>query len=200
MPRSILLFALLLTGAAPALRAQTEYYARIGAVGATDLLHDAIVTELTVRQSIAPMAAIGGSLPIGPKGYRVNLEATFTSGTFHRNEDGSRSDIGTLRTGTVLLGLEGPVAKQVRWRAGVGAIRYFPADREGIFLSGGTTRFLAGAGIDYRRPLFSNWDLMASARYDFHRFRTATLEDRGFAQAQAVSRASLSLGLSRRVR
>ena len=147
------------------------------------------------------MLAIGGSLPIGPKGYRVNLEATSPRAV---SSERGRLPIRHRHASAPALccsGLEGPVAKQVRWRAGAGRRSgTSPPTDEGIFLSGGTTRFLAGAGIDYRRPLFSNWDLMASARYDFHRFRTATLEDRGFAQAQAVSRASLSLGLSRRVR
>jgi hypothetical protein len=41
---------------------------------------------------------------------------------------------------------------------------------------------------------------MASARYDFHRFTTDELERRGFAQAQGVSRISLSVGLARGIR
>ena len=199
MPRHILLLVLLLTRA-PGLHAQTEYYARVGAVGTTNLLHDVLVTELTVRQSIAPMIALGGSLPIGPRGYRANLEATLASGKFHRSQQGSSANIGTLRTATLILGLEGPVWRQVRWRAGLGVIQYWPADDEGIFQTGGTARFLAGAGADYRRPVLPKWDLMTSLRYDFHRFKTATLESRGFSQSQGVSRVSLSLGLSRSLR
>ena len=113
MPRHILLLVLLLTRA-PGLHAQTEYYARVGAVGTTNLLHDVLVTELTVRQSIAPMIALGGSLPIGPRGYRANLEATLASGKFHRSQQGSSANIGTLRTATLILGLEGPVWRQAR--------------------------------------------------------------------------------------
>ena len=199
MPRHILLLVLLLTRA-PGLHAQTEYYARVGAVGTTNLLHDVLVTELTVRQSIAPMIALGGSLPIGPRGYRANLEATLASGKFHRSQQGSSANIGTLRTATLILGLEGPVWRQVRWRAGLGVIQYWPTDDEGIFQTGGTARFLAGAGADYRRPVLPKWDLMTSLRYDFHRFKTATLESRGFSQSQGVSRVSLSLGLSRSLR
>jgi hypothetical protein len=200
MPRQILLLALLLTGAAPVLRAQTELYARVGAVGASVLLHDAIINPLTIRQSIAPMVAAGGSVPLGARGFRANLEATFASGKFHRNENGSKLDIGTLRTATLMLGLDGPVWRGIRWRGGFGAIQYWPAEHQGLFLSGGATRFLAGAGIDYRRPVLTNWDLMTSARYDYHRFRTGTLETRGFSQSQGVSRLSLSVGLSRSIR
>lgn len=200
MPRHLLLLPLLLTGAARDLHAQAEYYARVGAVGASDLLRDVIVAEVTVRQSIAPMIALGGSLPIGDRGFRANLEGIFASGTFHSTENGSSTSLGTLRTATLMLGLEGPISRNLRWRIGLGAIHYSPSDQKGIFLSGGTTRFLAGAGADYRWPVFTKWDLMTSLRYDFHRFTTGTLDARGFSQTQGVSRVSLSVGLSRSIR
>ena len=193
----MLLLALLLPARAPGLTAQTEYYARLGAVGASNLLHDVIVSEITVRQSIAPMLALGGSLPIGPKGYRAGLEGTLASGKYHSSENGARTDLGTLRTGTLLVGVLGPITPQIGWRAGLGAIHYWPLDKEGIFLSGGTTRFLAGASLDYRRPMFPKWDLMGSVGYDFHRFTTEELRARGFAQSQGVSRIAVSIGLAR---
>jgi hypothetical protein len=196
----LLRLSLLLAGVTPRVHAQTEYYARAGAVGASNLLRDVFVTELTVRQSIAPMIAIGGSLPIGAHDNRVNLEATLASGKFHRRENGQSNNIGTLRTATVMVGLEGPVWKALRLRAGLGLIQYWPADDEGIFLKGGTTRFLIGGGADYRRSIFARWDLMTSVRYDFHRFSTSTLDLRGFAQSQGVSRVSLSVGLARSYR
>jgi hypothetical protein len=93
--------------------------------------------------------------------------------------------------------VQGPIARSVRWRAGLGAIHYWPSDKEGIFLSGGTTRFLAGASLDYRRPVFPKWDLMGSVGYDFHRFTTEELRARGFAQSQGVSRVAVSIGLAR---
>jgi hypothetical protein len=45
--------------------------------------------------------------------------------------------------------------------------------------------------------VLTKWDLMTSLHYDFHRFTTPTLKDRGFSQTQGVSRISLSVGLSR---
>jgi hypothetical protein len=197
---TILLPALLLAAGVSGLQAQTEYYARLGAVGASDLLRDRIINPITVRQAIAPMIALGGSLPVGPRGYRVDLEATLASGKFHSTERGADTDLGTVRTATAMLGLEGPVRGNFRWRLGLGGIRYFPSDDQGIFLQGGTTRFLAGAGVDYRRPALAKWDLLTSLRYDFHRFTTDALESRGFSQTQGVSRVSLSIGLSRRTR
>ncbi len=67
-----------------------------------------------------------------------------------------------------------------RWHVGAGGITYWPADDEGIFRDGGTTRFLAGAGVDYRRPVLPKWDLMTTLSYDFHRFTTDALDARGF--------------------
>jgi len=199
MPRPLLILALLLPASTVGLSAQTDYYARIGAIGASNLLRDVIVSEITVRQSIAPMVALGGSLPIGP-GYRAGLEATFSSGGFHSEEGGVETDLGSLRTASLLLGLEGPIVAQVRWRAGLGAVRYWPSEETGIFQQGGTTRWLAGAGADYRRPALAQWDLMASVRYDYHRFTTDELDRRGFSSTQAVSRVSLSVGLARGLR
>ena len=196
MPRPFLILALLLPASSGAIAAQTDYYARVGVVGAGTLLRDVIVEEITVRQSIAPMVAAGASVPIASR-YRVGLEATLASGSFHSDEAGTETDLGTLRTGTLLLNLEGPITPRVRWRAGLGGIMYWPSDDAGIFAQGGATRVLAGGGLDYRQPVLSRWDLMASARYDFHRFTTDELDLRGFSNTQGVSRVSLSVGLAR---
>lgn len=199
MPKSSLLPALFLLAGATGLEAQTDYYARVGAIGASNLLRDVIVSEITVRQSIAPMLAVGGSLPVGP-GYRAGLEATFSSGGYHSDDGGVETDLGTVRTGSLMLGLDGPIVSSVRWWVGVGGLLYWPSDETGIFLQGGTTRFLAGAGADYRRPALAKWDVMASLRFDYHRFTTDELERRGFSLTQPVSRLSLSVGLARSVR
>jgi hypothetical protein len=200
MLKTTLLLALLLPAGVSGLRAQTEYYARVGAVGASDLLNDAIVDEITVRQSIAPMLAIGGSLPLGTRGYRAGAEATLASGGFHANEAGGSTGLGTIRTGTFMLDLEGPILRKLRWRLGLGGIKYWPKDDSGIFLQGGSLRLLAGAGLDFHHPVLPRWDLMTSLRYDFHRFTTDELDSRGFSQTQGVSRVSLSVGLSRATR
>jgi hypothetical protein len=197
MPKTIVFLALLLLASVSGLHAQLEYHARVGAVGASNLLRDLVVNEITVRQSIAPMIALGATLPIGPLGYRVGLEGTVASGKFHSSESGSDTDLGTLRTATLRLGLEGPLFRAFRWHAGVGGIKYWPADEAGIFQAGGTTRFLAGADVDYRRSVLPKWDLMTTLSYDFHRFTTDALEARGFGQTQGVSRIALSVGLSR---
>jgi hypothetical protein len=196
---SLLLTGLLLSGPT-VVRAQAEYFVRVGASGASDLVQDRFLTDVQVRQSIAPMVALGGSLPLGSRGYRAGVEATVTTGSFHSRESNANTGLGTLRTGSVLVSVEGPISTGVRWRLGVGGVQYWPADREGIFHSGGPLRLLGGAGVDYRRSALAHWDLMVSARYDLHRFTTDELKSRGFSQAQGVGRISLSLGLSRSVR
>lgn len=195
----MLLGGLLLAGPT-ALCGQTEYFVRAGAIGATELVQDRFITDVQVRQAISPMVALGASLPFGQRGYRAGLEATLTTGSFHSRESNVNTDLGTLRTGSLLVSVEGPLAAGLRWRLGMGGLQYWPADRTGIFGSGGALRIVGGAGLDYRRPALSRWDLMVSARYDLHRFTTDELKSRGFSQAQGVSRVSLSLGLSRRAR
>jgi len=199
MRKPYLLLTLLLPAGATALSAQTDYYLRVGAIGASNLLRDGIVSRITVRQSIAPLVVLGGSLPL-KRGYRAGLEGTISSGGFHSTEAGVEASLGTLRTASLLLDLSGPVAGQIRWWIGLGGLFYLPKDDDGIFLQGGTARLLAGAGADWRVPVLPRWDLMTSLRYDFHRFTTAELKARGFGQSQAISRFSASIGIARGLR
>jgi hypothetical protein len=161
-------------------RAQTDYYARLGVTFATDLVTDNITQDIVTQQSLAPTLAFGVSFPIAPA-YSAGLETALSTSGYHSTEADQ----------------EGPIWHRANWRAGLGLISYLPAEDSGIFLSGGTTRFLAGAGFDYRPPLLTHWDLMVSLRYDFHRFSTDQLDARGFTGSQGVQRVSLSLGLAR---
>jgi hypothetical protein len=194
--RDALLTILILGTLAQRAQAQLDYYGRLGVTWSTKLMRDGLIQEIEVKPGLAPSVTLGASLPIAPT-YRAGLEANFTSSGYHSTELDVQSDLGTLRTGSLLLNLEGPVARQLFWRAGVGLIGYWPADDQGIFLQGGATRFLAGAGVDYRPPLLRNWDLMFSLRYDFHRFTTDELRSHGFTGSQGVQRLSASVGLAR---
>jgi hypothetical protein len=190
------LLVVLTAARGPAAEAQTDFYARLGLTATTRLLQDDILEEIDVHQSLAPTVALGVAVPF-TRVYSAGLEATVTSGGFHAREAGSETDLGTLRTGSIMLGLQGPIWRQLHWRAGAGLLAYWPAEEQGIFLKGGSTRFLVGAGLDYRRPVMTNWELMVSGRYDFHRFTTDELVTRGFSGTQGVQRVSVSLGLAR---
>ena len=199
MMRAIAALALLLPAANISLPAQTDYYARLGATFSTALVRDRVINEIEVKPGLAPTLVLGAALPIAPL-YRAGLEASLTSSGYKSEEPGAESDLGTIRTTAVTLGLDGPIASSVRWGAAVGLLRYWPSEDRGIFLQGGTTRFLAGAGVDYRRPIMTKWDLMASLRYDYHRFTTDELQARGFSQSQGVQRISATIGLGRGAR
>jgi hypothetical protein len=194
--RAVLVLLLCGLNAGQIAQAQTDFYARLGLTGATKLLRDDILQEITLRQSLAPTFALGIAVPFTPL-YRVGLEGTLTSSGYHSSESNTNTDLGTLRTASLMLGLDGPVWRQFRWRAGLGLLKYLPADNTGIFLQGGSTRFLVGAGLDYRRPIMNSWDVSAALRYDFHRFTTDELVTRGFSGTQGVQRVSLTLGLAR---
>lgn len=197
MRATLLLLIPALAGGVPALHAQVDYNARVGVTWATPLLRDDVINEIEVRQALGPTLVLGASLPIAPL-YRADLELALATSGYRSKESGRATvDLGTVRTGAISLGLEGPIYRGLHWRAGAGLLRYLPTEDQGIFLRGGTTRFLAGAGIDYRRPILTQWDLMASLRYDFHRFTTGELEARGFSQSQGVQRIGVTIGMAR---
>jgi hypothetical protein len=197
MRSTLSLLALSLAAGAPPLAAQVDYNARLGLTWATALLHDNILNPIEVRQRLAPTLVMGAGLPIAPL-YRAGLELALTTSGYRSTEAGAATvNLGTLRTGSITLGLDGPISQGLRWRAGAGVLRYWPTEQRGIFLRGGTSRFLAGAGVDYRRPIMTQWDIMTSLRYDFHRFTTPELKARGFSQSQGVQRVAVSVGLAR---
>jgi hypothetical protein len=197
MRAALPLVVLTIAGGAPPLYAQVDYNARLGVTWATALLRDAVINEIEIRQKLAPTLMLGAALPIAPL-YRAGLELALASSGYRSKETGVGTvELGTVRTASITLGLDGPIRRGLRWRAGAGLLRYWPSDEQGIFLRGGTTRFLAGAGIDYRHPVLPQWDVMASLRYDFHKFTTAELQARGFSQSQGVQRIAATVGLAR---
>jgi hypothetical protein len=182
--------------AVSAIQAQADYYARLGLTYSSKLMRDRVIQEIEVRPGLAPTLALGASLPFAPR-YRTGIEATLTTSGYQTREQDIDSDLGTIRTISATLGLDGPVAGRIGWRAGVGLLRYWPTEDKGIFRRGGSTRFLAGAGVDYRPAAMTTWDLMISLRYDFHRFTTEELQARGFTGSQGVQRVSATVGLAR---
>src|SRR3954470_16088082 len=121
--RDALLTILILSTLAEPAQSQMDYYGRLGVTWSTKLMRDGLIQEIEVKQSLAPTLVLGASLPIAPT-YRAGLEASFTSSGYNSTELDVQSDLGTLRTASVLLNLEGPVARQVYWRAGLGLIDY----------------------------------------------------------------------------
>ena len=182
--------------AVSAVQAQADYYARLGLTGSTNLVQDRVIQEIEVKPGLAPTIVLGAALPFAPT-YRAGLEAAFTTSGYHTTEQDVESDLGNLQTISMLLNIDGPISGRVGWRGGVGLIRYWPSESQGIFLRGGSTRFLIGGGLDFRPALLTNWDLMLSLRYDYHRFTTEELQARRFTGTQGVQRVSAGVGLAR---
>lgn len=196
MRRLLLPLAMLASPAAAPLAAQVRYYAGIGVTGATALVRDQVLTPIEVRQKIAPALVLGAGLPVGRR-YGVGLELVGSSGRVHSEESGLRVDLGTLRTLSATVGLEGPLSGSLRWRGSLGLLKYFPADQRGIFLRGGPRMFTGGLGVEYRQPWKHRLDFTAGARYEFHRFTTEELKARGFTGSQDVHRVSFLLAIAR---
>ncbi len=203
MPRRhtvpLLLPFLFLAATAPRAEAQIDYFARVGVTGSTRLVRDVLFQEISTEVGLAPTLFAGLSLPIAAR-YRAGIEGAAARGSLSSaaEEEIGDADLGSVTTLTGMANLEGPLAiPPLRWRIGAGLVHYLPGEELGAFALGGTTRYLVGAGVDFRRRSFGSWDLMVSARYDFHRFTTDELRARGFTQSQSVQRASLSLGLAR---
>ena len=173
-------------------------HARLGLTGATDLVTDRITQEITVRQDLAPTLLLGASLPVSPR-LNAGLELSLGTGGLDATEGGESTDLGTLRTATITVGLGGPLVGQLRWRAGVGLLKYLPSEDTGIFLLGGPTDYVLMAGADYRRVLDADWSIVAGVRYDYHRFTTDALEARGFSQSQQVHRFGILIGVARSI-
>jgi hypothetical protein len=103
----------------------------------------------------------------------------------------------TVWAPTVALGT--PLTPWLRAEARVGALFYAPSDRAGnLFSDGAPVEPALGIGLFVERAL-GRWLRGAlHARYDIHRFTTATLEARGFDGKTVVHRVGISVSLSRR--
>ena len=200
MPRAIAALCLLVAATTSPVEAQIDYFARIGLTGSTRLVRDVLFEPIATEAGLAPSLFAGASYALSPQ-IRVGFEGTLARGSLSgsaASEDGEDADLGDVTTLTGMVNLEGPLAiPPLRWRVGGGLIRYSPGEELGAFAQGGITRYIVGAGVDYRRRSFGSWDLMLSARYDLHRFTTEELRDRGFTQSQSVQRGSVSIGLAR---
>jgi hypothetical protein len=196
MHKILALLGLALAAASP-VAAQIGYHARVGVVRSTRLVQDVIAEDIVTKAGTAPAVMLGVSLPLAPR-FSVGVEAAYArAGLSAAYDDGRSTDLGGLGMGSLMVELEGPIATSLRWRGGLGVLRYLPSEKLGMFARGGATRYLVGGGADFRRPALRAWDLMVSARYDYHRFTTDELAARGFGGAQGVHRVSLSVGLAR---
>ncbi|MGE0353166.1 MAG: hypothetical protein AB7I33_07985 [Gemmatimonadales bacterium] len=177
--------------------AQVRASLRAGVTWSSTLLDDEIVNPIKLETGLAPTLVAGASLPVGLK-YRLGLEARLTTSSLTAKENGQETDLGGLRTASLQLVGEGPaMVRRVRWRAGVGFLKYLPAEKTGVFADGGPARLMGSFSAEYHREFRPGWEGTAGLDYAYHRFTTEALKARGFSQTQDVHRVSLSVGVSR---
>lgn len=196
--RTVLLVTALLIPTALAAQKPTTFYAGLGATWSSRLVKDVIGSDIIITQpAIAPTIMVGGATEVFPR-YDLDVELQFTTGSYSADTEGKGSTkLGTLRTFSAGIGLNGPLFRPpFRWRATIGVLKYLPSEDTGIFLRGGPLDFLLGFGAQYRRPVSPSLDLRIALRYDFHRFTTDELQRQGFSQTQQVHRVGLTVGIA----
>ncbi|HXG43383.1 MAG TPA: outer membrane beta-barrel protein [Gemmatimonadales bacterium] len=176
------------------LAAQVRYSAMLSVGGGTELLRDRIFQDIELEQKHLAALTLGASLPVAPRD-RLGVEVGLGFGGTTVSEAGvGRTDGPSYRTLSATLGYEGPVAWRIRYRASAGVLKYLP-DKRDIFRRGGPAALLLGAAAEYRMPFGRGLDLFGRLQYDFHRFITRELEDRGFGRSQDVHRLAIGLGI-----
>jgi hypothetical protein len=192
--REGLLIASALAGGAVPLDAQLSVRVSAGVRYSSALVHDSIVTPLSVQPAPAPALAISVVAPL-QHGWAVQAMLDGSSSEVVRHDaNGATTDLGRVGAASFTVGLQHRVRGSFAATGAVGALKYFPSDEQGIFRLGSGP--LAGLGmltVEYRLPLAPRAGLALEARYDIHAFTTPALEQEGFTSSQTVHRVSLSL-------
>lgn len=174
---------------------QVRVGARLGATWSSTLMKDIIVNPITVKAGIAPTLALSASISTGRQ-YRIGLETVFSTASVKATENGAESDLGSLRTATIMLAAEGPLmVRDFYFRIGVGLLKYLPSEKTGIFQQGGPTRIAGNFTAEYRKSLRPGLNWVVAARYGLSSFTTKELESRGFTRNQAIHRIGLEVGV-----
>src|SRR6478736_2091291 len=185
---AVILAALALWPTGP-LAAQLSWNGRLGATWTTPMVTDDVGTEVNLQPGIAPTLGFEVLLPLQTK---TPLEASFevqgTIASLYRKEDGSKTDLLSMRTLTFTGGLTGQIRGPVYLRAGVGFVSYLSTEGSSVFLEGTPTRLLGTATLEYRKPMPSGYRVTGLLRYDIHGFTTQQLQDAGYTGSQTVHR------------
>jgi hypothetical protein len=195
--RTLTLTLILAIASAPVLPAQVRVAAKLGGTWSSTLAEDEIGTPISVKTGIGPTLGLSASIPTGRK-YRLGMETIFSTSSVEAEDEFNTTDLGSIRTATLLLSAGGPaMVANLHWQVGVGLIKYFPGEDEGLFRQGGPARLTGTFLAEYRRPLRPGWEWTVGVRYGFHQFITQELESRGFSRPQSVHRVGLEAGVAR---
>jgi hypothetical protein len=94
--------------------------------------------------ALAPALALTGALPLAG-GWTATATLDLSWSALERHDRGGPTvDLGGVTTLALAVGLERRLADRLRARAGLGGVKYFPADETGIFRLGGGGVFALG--------------------------------------------------------
>ena len=191
--RAVGLLGALLTAVPPnRLSAQVSLHLSAGARYTSTLVHDSIVTPFDVRPALAPALALRVATPLDQR-WSADATLDLSWSALERHErDGTSVDLGNLTTLAFAVGLRRWLAAGFSARAGIGGLKYLPAEESGVFRQGsGTLSALGTLGMAYAPRFGARHSLALEARYDLHRFITPALRSEGFTESRIVHRVTV---------
>jgi hypothetical protein len=175
------------------LAAQVRIDVTAGARYATRLVHDHIVTPFDVRAGLAPALSVSASLPLDPPWRLAGVLDVSSSTVARYDAGGATAPITGVTTVTLGLGLARPLKPWLDGRVVLGAMKYFPADRVGLFQDGGPLIPFGQLTFDAAPRFAARLGLALELRYDIHKFTTPALRDEGFISPQVIHRVALGI-------
>lgn len=196
-----LAFAVLLLAAGPPdrLTAQVSWSGRLGATLTSTMVSDQLGSNgIKIAPGVSPTVGLEATVPLHLKNpVEASFELRATTATLQKSEGGTTTDLASMRTFALTAGVRGRIIPTVFWRAGAGFLSYATSEKASVFQDGAPTRFLATAGVEYRRPLTPSYTLTGVVRYDIHGFTTAQLKSTGYTGSQMVHRVMVGVGVAR---
>jgi len=187
--------ALLQSAGPPArLTAQVEVHLAAGARLTSSLVNDQILAPITVSAGVAPALTLTVlDRPRGDSRWAPDVSFDLSHGDVQVDDAGAASTrtLTSLTTVAFTVGVRRVLPAGLEARAGLGALKYLPGERTGIFRDGVGLASLASIALDYAPRTFAQGRVGMSLRYDVHRFSTTALRAWGFADPRPVHRVAV---------
>jgi hypothetical protein len=116
-----------------------------------------------------------------------------TSNVARYDAGGATAPITGVTTVTLGLGLARPLKPWLDGRVVLGAIKYFPAERTGLFQDGGPFFPFGQLAFAAAPPFAARRGLALELRYDVHKFTTPALRAEGFIASRVIHRIALGI-------
>ncbi len=171
-------------------------HAGLGARYTSALVHDSIVVPVDVQPAVGPALALAVSERTrGVWTPDATLDLSWSA--LQRHETGTTSRITSLTTIAFTVGVRHALQHGLDARIGLGALKYLPSEKTGLFRDGSGISALGTASVEWIPPATTARGIGVSLQYDVHRFTTSALHAEGFTSPQLVHR--LALGIRARV-